>query len=215
MSDPDSSLSCLRAAGPGPWASIRPPAGPARSERALPKGGGKHLCQVRWRGGRRDAMDGSGSGRNVRGVRNEWWVKRKLSLLVKSMPLSLICTRAGHVALIPGTEEFFIALSDHPEWGTSHAVWGEIEDWFATDFIAAHDYKESKHPDYGRHHSLADGLKSSWTGSQLASARGACASVGSLAASSTCAHCHAFRPRTPPVVQAPSCACSRTSTRSP
>lgn len=160
-------------------------------------------------------MDGSGSGRNVRDVRNEWCVESEFSLLVKTMPLSPICTRAGHVALIPGTEEFFIALSDHPEWGTSHAVWGEIEDWFATDFIAAHDYKESKHPDYGRHHSLADGLKSSWTGSQLASARGACASVGSLAASSTCAHCHAFLPLTPPFVQAPSCACSRTSTRSP
>ena len=144
-------------------------------------------------------MDGSGSGRNVRGVRNEWWVKRKLSLLVKSMPLSLICTRAGHVALIPGTEEFFIALSDHPEWGTSHAVWGEIEDWFATDFIAAHDYKESKHPDYGRHHCLADGLKSIWTGRRLASARGARASFASSAASVACIHFHAFLPSLPPL----------------
>lgn len=126
-------------------------------------------------------------------------LKENYHSLEKPLPLSLICTRAGHVALIPGTEEFFIALSDHPEWGTSHAVWGEIEDWFATDFIAAHDYKESKHPDYGRHHFLADGLKSIWTGSQLASARGARASFASSAASVACAHCHASPPFAPPL----------------
>ena len=29
--------------------------------------------------------------------------------------------------MIPGTKEFFIALSDHSEWGTAHTVWGEVE----------------------------------------------------------------------------------------
>lgn len=28
--------------------------------------------------------------------------------------------------MIPGTKEFFIALSDHSEWGTAHTVWGEV-----------------------------------------------------------------------------------------
>ncbi|KAL6776439.1 CYN47 [Auxenochlorella protothecoides x Auxenochlorella symbiontica] len=57
--------------------------------------------------------------------------------------------KAGHVAMIPGTQEFFIALSDHAEWETSHAVWGIVEDWFAADFVASHDYKTYKHPEHG------------------------------------------------------------------
>ena len=32
--------------------------------------------------------------------------------------------------MIPGTKEFFIALSDHSEWGTAHNVWGEVEPVF-------------------------------------------------------------------------------------
>ena len=28
--------------------------------------------------------------------------------------------------MIPGTKEFFIAASDHSEWGTAHTVWGEV-----------------------------------------------------------------------------------------
>lgn len=51
--------------------------------------------------------------------------------------------------MIPGTQEFFIALSDHAEWETSHAVWGIVEDWFAADFVASHDYKTYKHPEHG------------------------------------------------------------------
>lgn len=51
--------------------------------------------------------------------------------------------------MIPATQEFFIALSDHNEWGMAHAVWGVIEDWFVTDFVAAHDYTTHKHEVHG------------------------------------------------------------------
>lgn len=32
----------------------------------------------------------------------------------------------GHLCSIPGTKDFFISYGDHPEWGTSHTVWGEV-----------------------------------------------------------------------------------------
>lgn len=28
--------------------------------------------------------------------------------------------------MIPRTQEFFIALVDHDEWGAAHTVWGEV-----------------------------------------------------------------------------------------
>ena len=34
--------------------------------------------------------------------------------------------RRGHACMIPGTNEFFIALGDHAEWGIAHTVWGEV-----------------------------------------------------------------------------------------
>ncbi|GFR44364.1 hypothetical protein Agub_g5585, partial [Astrephomene gubernaculifera] len=36
--------------------------------------------------------------------------------------------KKGHVCMIPGCKEFFIATADHPEWGASHTIWGEVED---------------------------------------------------------------------------------------
>ncbi|KXZ49020.1 hypothetical protein GPECTOR_23g109 [Gonium pectorale] len=36
--------------------------------------------------------------------------------------------KKGHVCMIPGCKEFFIATADHPEWGHSHTIWGEVED---------------------------------------------------------------------------------------
>ena len=30
--------------------------------------------------------------------------------------------KRGHVCFIPGGKDWFIALGDHPEWGTSHPV---------------------------------------------------------------------------------------------
>ena len=34
--------------------------------------------------------------------------------------------RRGQVCMIPRTQEFFIALVDHDEWGAAHTVWGEV-----------------------------------------------------------------------------------------
>lgn len=57
--------------------------------------------------------------------------------------------KAGHVAFIPNTSDFFIALVDHPEWNTSHTVFAEIEDFVSTDLIAIQWVHEVTHPDYG------------------------------------------------------------------
>jgi len=35
--------------------------------------------------------------------------------------------RPGHVCFIPKCREFFIATAAHTEWGTSHSVWGEVD----------------------------------------------------------------------------------------
>jgi hypothetical protein len=53
--------------------------------------------------------------------------------------------------MIPNTNDFFISLGDHSDWGTAHTVWGEIvpEGWQATDLIAAQDYKLFTHPEFG------------------------------------------------------------------
>lgn len=59
--------------------------------------------------------------------------------------------RARSVASIPGTDDFFISLSDHEEWGSTHIVWGELEDWFAVDMIAAQRYQVKIHPEHGTH----------------------------------------------------------------
>ena len=40
--------------------------------------------------------------------------------------VSMSLHRRGHVCMIPGTKEFFIALVDHLEWGGAHTVWGEV-----------------------------------------------------------------------------------------
>ncbi|GIM03420.1 hypothetical protein Vretimale_8166 [Volvox reticuliferus] len=36
--------------------------------------------------------------------------------------------KKGHVCIIPNCKEFFIATADHPEWGASHTIFGEVED---------------------------------------------------------------------------------------
>ncbi|PRW61257.1 peptidyl-prolyl cis- cyclophilin type [Chlorella sorokiniana] len=45
--------------------------------------------------------------------------------------------RRGHVCFIPGGKDFFIALGDHPEWGTSHPVWGMVDEWATVDAIVS------------------------------------------------------------------------------
>lgn len=58
--------------------------------------------------------------------------------------------KAGDVAFIPGAKDFFIALGDHPEWGTSHTVFAQVEDFVSTDLIAVQPYKEIVHEKYGK-----------------------------------------------------------------
>mmetsp|Transcript_5443 Transcript_5443/g.15141 ORF Transcript_5443/g.15141 Transcript_5443/m.15141 type:complete len:208 (-) Transcript_5443:162-785(-) len=58
--------------------------------------------------------------------------------------------RRGHVAMIPNTREFFIALRDHPEYGTAHTVWGEVtpESMSVADQIPRLQTREFLHPLY-------------------------------------------------------------------
>ncbi len=41
-------------------------------------------------------------------------------------PVPIVWYRKGHVCMIPGTKEFFIAAHDHDEWGSAHTVWGMV-----------------------------------------------------------------------------------------
>jgi cyclophilin family peptidyl-prolyl cis-trans isomerase len=63
--------------------------------------------------------------------------------------ITFVFYRAGHVAFIPGTSDFFIALGDHLEWGRAHTVFGKIEDWVSTDLIAIQPFHEIKHEEHG------------------------------------------------------------------
>ncbi|PRW45096.1 peptidyl-prolyl cis- cyclophilin type [Chlorella sorokiniana] len=74
----------------------------------------------------------------------------RLPELADKAPLEgAIEVKMGHVCFIPGTNDFFIAYGDHPEWGTAHTVWGLVDEWFATDFIISQRYKTVTHPEYG------------------------------------------------------------------
>lgn len=57
--------------------------------------------------------------------------------------------RAGHVAFIPGTPDFYIALIDHADWSTSHTVFAEVKDFVIVDLIAVQWTHEFLHPQYG------------------------------------------------------------------
>jgi len=57
--------------------------------------------------------------------------------------------KGGHLAIIPNSTDFFIALSDHKEWGYGHTVAGIIGDWLAVELIGAQDYDEIKHESFG------------------------------------------------------------------
>lgn len=61
----------------------------------------------------------------------------------------IVPVKRGHVCFIPGGKDFFIALGDHPEWGTSHPVWGWVDDFFVADLIIAQDYSTWTHPEHG------------------------------------------------------------------
>eukprot|EP00887_Chlorella_sp_A99_P003456 scaffold7.g3456.t1 len=55
----------------------------------------------------------------------------------------------GHVAFIPNTKEWFVAYGEHPEWGKSHVVVGQVNDWFAVDLLIQQRYKKFTHPEHG------------------------------------------------------------------
>ncbi|PSC70864.1 peptidyl-prolyl cis-cyclophilin type [Micractinium conductrix] len=57
--------------------------------------------------------------------------------------------KMGHACFIPETKDFFIAYKDHPEWETSHTVWGLVDEWFATDLMISQQYKKVHNPEYG------------------------------------------------------------------
>ncbi|KAG2494138.1 hypothetical protein HYH03_007776 [Edaphochlamys debaryana] len=63
-----------------------------------------------------------------------------------------IVMRAGHVAMIPSTREFFINVVDHEGWGGSMTVWGDIADEASMRVVESAlrlPYKAVKHPTYG------------------------------------------------------------------
>ncbi|GFR49489.1 hypothetical protein Agub_g11428, partial [Astrephomene gubernaculifera] len=60
--------------------------------------------------------------------------------------------RRGHVAMIPGTREFFINAMPHPGWSSSMTVWGELADEPSMQVVEALlqlPYHEVRHPTYG------------------------------------------------------------------
>mmetsp|Transcript_23420 Transcript_23420/g.39152 ORF Transcript_23420/g.39152 Transcript_23420/m.39152 type:complete len:326 (-) Transcript_23420:140-1117(-) len=54
----------------------------------------------------------------------------------------------GAVCLIPGTADFFISVTDHPEWTDSFIVWGRVEDMTTVDAITRLPFTEQRHPKY-------------------------------------------------------------------
>ncbi|KAL4433836.1 hypothetical protein ABPG75_000277 [Micractinium tetrahymenae] len=55
--------------------------------------------------------------------------------------------RRGHACFIPGGKDWFVAMGDHPEWGTSHAVWGVVDEWRTADIIISQQYNPWTNPD--------------------------------------------------------------------
>lgn len=51
--------------------------------------------------------------------------------------------------MIPGTYDFYIALSDHPGWGSAHTVVGQVEDYVVADLIGVQPLKIYEHPTQG------------------------------------------------------------------
>eukprot|EP00890_Picochlorum_soloecismus_P005662 jgi/Picsp_1/6097/NSC_03451-R1_peptidyl-prolyl cis- cyclophilin type len=57
--------------------------------------------------------------------------------------------KSGDFVMIPGTYDFYIALTDHPEWGAAHTVLGQVEDFVVADLIGVQPYTTYKHPTQG------------------------------------------------------------------
>lgn len=58
-----------------------------------------------------------------------------------------IPVRRGHACFIPGGKDWFVAMGDHPEWGTSHPVWGVVDEWRTADIIISQRYNPWTNPD--------------------------------------------------------------------
>jgi len=57
--------------------------------------------------------------------------------------------KSGDFVMIPGTYDFYIALSDHPGWGSAHTVVGQVEDYVVADLIGVQPFKIYEHPTQG------------------------------------------------------------------
>lgn len=56
----------------------------------------------------------------------------------------------GSANVAAGTQDFFIAASNHSDWGTSHLVWGEVDSMKpVVNNILSHNFTEFKHPEFG------------------------------------------------------------------
>ncbi|KAL3137649.1 hypothetical protein ABBQ38_004925 [Trebouxia sp. C0009 RCD-2024] len=60
-----------------------------------------------------------------------------------------VTTKKGHVCMIPGSKEFFIAAVDHTEWGSAHTVWGVVQNMSVVDALLRQPFHTFTHPKYG------------------------------------------------------------------
>ncbi|DBA93294.1 TPA: hypothetical protein ACH3X2_003577 [Trebouxia sp. C0005] len=60
-----------------------------------------------------------------------------------------VVAKKGHVCMIPGTKEFFIAANDHDEWGSAHTVWGMVQNMTTVTSLLRRPFHTVTHPTYG------------------------------------------------------------------
>lgn len=60
-----------------------------------------------------------------------------------------VVAKKGHVCMIPGTKEFFIAAKDHDEWGSAHTVWGMVTNMTTVQSLLHQPFHTITHPTYG------------------------------------------------------------------
>ncbi|DBA91608.1 TPA: hypothetical protein ACH3X1_003216 [Trebouxia sp. C0004] len=60
-----------------------------------------------------------------------------------------VVAKKGHVCMIPGTKEFFIAANDHDEWGSAHTVWGMVQNMTPVTSLLHKPFHTVTHPTYG------------------------------------------------------------------
>ncbi len=56
--------------------------------------------------------------------------------------------QAGDVVILPSSNDFYIALQDHPDWSSAHTVVGIVDDFVTPDLICIQPTLKSIHPTY-------------------------------------------------------------------